>query len=88
MLFITYHAAKTIDDSQEEEENMKYIPDKSKTIDNSIIINYRNNENSNESNINGINDITWIYKGQANIYSIPNGYGVKFIKITNHYMYT
>jgi len=65
----------------EEEENMKYIPDESKTIDNSIIINYQNNENNNESNINGINDITWIYKGQANIYSIPNGYGVKYIKV-------
>ena len=60
---------------------MKYIPDESKTIDNSIIINYLNSENNNESNINGINDITWIYKGQANIYSIPNGYGVKHIKV-------
>ena len=64
----------------EEEEKMKYIPDESKTIDNSIIINYQNNENSNESDINGINDISWIYKGQANVYSIPNGYGVKYIK--------
>ena len=63
----------------EEEEKMQYIPNKSKTIDNSIIINYQNKEYF-EPKINGINDITWIYKGQANINSKPNGYGVKYVK--------
>ena len=51
----------------------------SKTIDNSIIINYQNVED-NASNNNDINNITWIYKGQADINSIPNGYGVKYVK--------
>ena len=63
----------------EEEEKMQYIPDKSKTIDNSIIISYQNKENF-DSKINGINDITWIYKGQTGINNIPNGYGVKYVK--------
>ena len=62
----------------EEEEKMKYIPNESKIIDNTIIINYLNEDNS--SKINGINDISWAYKGQANIYNIPNGFGVKFFK--------
>lgn len=64
----------------EEEEKMKYIPDESKTIDNTIIINYKNSED-NSSKINGINDITSIYKGKADIYNIPNGYGVKYYKM-------
>ena len=63
---------------EEEEKKMKYIPNESKTIDNTIIINYQNEDNS--SKINGINDISWIFKGQANIYNIPNGFGVKYTK--------
>ena len=65
--------------TQDEEEKMKYIPNASKTIDNSIIINYQNVED-NASNNNNINNITWIYKGQADINNIPNGYGVKYVK--------
>ena len=63
----------------EEEERMKYTPDESKTIDNSIIIYYQNIDD-NSSNINEINNVIWIYKGQADINNIPNGYGVKYNK--------
>ena len=62
-----------------QEDKMKYIPNKSKTIDNSIIINYQDNDD-NSSNINDIKNIRWIYKGQANINNIPDGYGVKYSK--------
>ena len=58
---------------------MKYTPDESKTIDNSIIIYYQNIDD-NSSNINEINNVIWIYKGQADINNIPNGYGVKYNK--------
>jgi len=57
--------------SKEEENNMHYIPPEITTIDDSIIINY-NTEN--ENNINDIKNINWIYKGQININSIPNGF--------------
>ena len=61
--------------SKEEENNMHYIPPEITTIDDSIIINY-NTEN--ENNINDIKNINWIYKGQININSIPNGFGLKY----------
>ena len=61
--------------SKEEENNMHYIPPEITTIDDSIIINY-NTEN--ENNINDIKNIIWIYKGQININSIPNGFGLKY----------
>ena len=60
--------------SKEEEKNMIIIPDKKKTIDESIIIKY-NNELEND-----IKDINWIYKGQSDINSIPNGFGMKYKK--------
>ena len=65
--------------TKDDEEKMKYIPNESKTIDNWIIINYQNIED-NASNNNDINNIIWIYKGQADINNIPNGYGVKYVK--------
>ena len=65
--------------TKDDEEKIKYIPNVSKTIDNSIIINYQNIED-NASNNNDIKNITWIYKGQADINNIPNGYGVKYVK--------
>ena len=63
--------------TSEEEEKMKYFPNESKTIDNTIIINYTNEEQKTR-NIGDINEISWIYKGQADINNIPNGYGVKY----------
>ena len=60
--------------SKKEEKNMIIIPDKKKTIDVSIIIKY-NNELEND-----IKDINWIYKGQSDINSIPNGFGMKYKK--------
>ena len=65
----------------EEELNMKYIPTQSKTIDNSVTINYQNqNQEKDPSKKNDKNFINWIYKGQANINNIPNGFGVKYTK--------
>ena len=67
----------------EEKEKMEYIPNESKTIDNSIIIIYHNNEDNERDEINGINNynnIDWCYKGQANLNNLPNGYGEKYIK--------
>ena len=77
--------------TQEDEQKMKYIPKESKTIDNSIIINYLNNytdysynndinTNTNTNTNININNINWIYKGQVDIHNIPNGYGVKYTK--------
>ena len=60
--------------SKEEEEKMIYIPDESKTIDDTILIKY-NNESE-----NNIKDVNWIYKGQTTINNIPNGFGVKYNK--------
>ena len=60
--------------SKEEKEKMIYIPNESKTIENTVIIKYGNELERN------INDINWIYKGQADINSIPNGYGLKYSK--------
>lgn len=51
---------------------------KKKTIDNSIIINYQNDNN--DISLNTIDNINWIYKGQTNIENKPNGYGVKYVK--------
>ena len=65
--------------SKEEEENMKYIPDESKTMENTIIILYFNPEEKTRNN-NDINEISWIYRGQADINNIQNGYGVKYTK--------
>ena len=60
--------------SKEEEEKMIYIPDESKTIDDTILIKYNNELENN------IKDVNWIYKGQTTINNIPNGYGVKYNK--------
>ena len=58
--------------SNEEKEKMIYIPEESKTIENTVIIKYNNELDRNPK------DINWIYKGQADIYSMPNGFGVKY----------
>ena len=58
--------------SKEEEEKMRYNPEEIKTTEDTIIIEYNNEINKN------IDDIKWIYKGQANLKSIPNGYGLKY----------
>ena len=60
--------------SKEEEEKMIYIPDESKTIDDTILIKYNNELENN------IKDVNWIYKGQTTINNIPNGFGVKYNK--------
>ena len=61
-----------------EEEKMKFIPKEKKTLDNSVIINYQNDNN--DISLNTIDNINWIYKGQTNIENKPNGYGVKYVK--------
>ena len=67
--------------TQEEEQKMIYIPKESKTIDNSITINYQNYETDSITNTDiNINNINWIYKGQMDIHNVPNGYGVKYTK--------
>ena len=58
--------------SNEEKEKMIYIPEESKTIENTVIIKYNNELDRNPK------DINWIYKGQADIHSMPNGFGVKY----------
>ena len=59
---------------KDEEEKMKYIPKESEIIEDSIIIKYNNEIENN------IKDIKWIYKGQINIKSEPNGYGLKYYR--------
>ena len=59
---------------KEEEEKMIYKLPEKKLIEDAIIINYINEVDKN------INDINWIYKGEINISSIPNGYGIIFKK--------
>ena len=63
------------DISSNEEKEMKFIPDTSYTIDNSILIKYNNDVHN--DNID-INQIVYIFKGQVNLNGIPNGYGVKY----------
>ena len=65
-----------------EEENMIYIPNKSTIIDNTIIIIYINEEEKSR-NKEDILGISWIYKGQADINNLPNGYGVKYTQNGN-----
>ena len=60
--------------SEQEINNFKIIPEAIKTIDDTIIIQYSNDQEKNPKEIN------WIYKGQANIHNIPNGFGVKYKK--------
>jgi len=61
---------------KEEINNFIIIPPEIKTINDTIIIQYNNDQNQ-EKNIKEIN---WVYKGQANINNIPNGFGTKYKK--------